>query len=109
MTKRQLWQQRIEQWQQSQLSQKQWCEQQQIKIATFNYWRKKFRTDKMTSPSATVKSPCKFIALPSLPAVQSLVTLILPGHIKLQCQPQQLDTVLPSVLQAMAVQHATTG
>ncbi|WP_422615574.1 IS66 family insertion sequence element accessory protein TnpA [Pelagibaculum spongiae] len=32
MTKQQIWQQRIEQWQQSQLSQKQWCEQQQIKV-----------------------------------------------------------------------------
>lgn len=45
--KRLLWQERIEDYQVSQLSAATWCEQNQVSIHTFRYWVKKFDKESM--------------------------------------------------------------
>lgn len=45
MTKSQRWQIIIEQWRESDLTQKQFCAEQNIKLCTFQYWIKKQRLE----------------------------------------------------------------
>ena len=42
-TKRSLWQERIASWQRSGLSQKIWCEREQVPVSSLGYWIKKLR------------------------------------------------------------------
>lgn len=45
MTKSQYWQAILDQWKASGLTQKQFCSEQNIKVATLHYWIKKFRSE----------------------------------------------------------------
>lgn len=66
----------IEEWQRSQLSQKQFCEQNYIAYHVFHYWYKRYR-DKHTS---TDNRPPAFVALQVQPSSFTPVAeLLLPG------------------------------
>lgn len=57
MTKPELWQQRIDQWKASGLSQKQFCKDNDLKFYTFQYWVRKL----CTSSDVASKSSAEFI------------------------------------------------
>ena len=63
---------KIEQWQQSGLSQKAWCEHENIAYHIFHYWYKKYRG----ANDAPVRSP--FIELKPEPAPMACAELLLP-------------------------------
>ena len=63
---------KIEQWQQSGLSQKAWCEHENIAYHIFHYWYKKYRG----ANDAPVRSP--FIELKPEPAPMACEELLLP-------------------------------
>ena len=65
MKKSQHWQAMIKQWKDSGLTQKQFCADREIKIATLHYWIKKLRTEKV------VDSEPSFLPLCSDPAPDS--------------------------------------
>jgi hypothetical protein len=65
MNKSQHWQAIIKQWKDSGLTQKQFCADREIKIATLHYWIKKLRTEKV------VDSEPGFLALCSVPVPDS--------------------------------------
>lgn len=52
MNKSQYWQATIQQWRDSDLTQKQFCAEQNIKLCTFHYWLKKQRLDNEPNPAA---------------------------------------------------------
>ena len=43
--KRELWEQRIENWKASGLSQKAWCQREQLPLSSLGYWRKRLRSE----------------------------------------------------------------
>ena len=51
-----LWQQRIDDWRQSGLSQTQWCEQNQIATHQLYYWRRKLAPSSKLVPLAITES-----------------------------------------------------
>jgi hypothetical protein len=43
--KRELWQQRIQDWKASGLSQKAWCQREQLPLSSLGYWRRRLRAE----------------------------------------------------------------
>lgn len=98
MNKSQHWQGIIEQWKTSGLTQKQFCSDRQIKIATLHYWIKKFRT----AESITVEPTF----LPIRPVSESNVIELRIGGAVVRLAIQQLpDTLL--ALQHTGLLHAS--
>lgn len=62
--KQQLWQSRIEECQNSSLSAKQWCQENQIAYSTYLYWVRKIRLEASSEQKALLKGPV-FAQLPS--------------------------------------------
>ena len=79
-SKRVLWQQRITAWQASGLSQKAWCEREQIPLSSLGYWRKRLRNDESGSDESA--SP-RFIPV-SLTESASPVTIRMGGSMTIE-------------------------
>ena len=77
MTKSELWQQHLDAQQASGLSQIDYCEQHDIKVATLQYWRKKLRPAKSKKLIPVVNSPTSTLARLQL---GSSVVIDLPAH-----------------------------
>lgn len=91
--KRQHWQQHMDAWQRSGLSQKAYCEREALSVANFGYWRKRLAG---TTPAK------KLIALGTTP-VSPATRIHLPSGILIEVPTGSLATVLPLVQQAVAV------
>ena len=52
LTRCQIWKQRLQDLQASGLTQKEWCQQNQIPMTTLRYWKRKFKTSESPSSSA---------------------------------------------------------
>ena len=63
---------KIEQWQQSGLSQKAWCEQAGIPYHVFHYWYKRYRDKNIPSSTSS------FVELKLQPAIMGFAELLLP-------------------------------
>ena len=63
---------KIEQWQQSGLSQKAWCEHENIAYHIFHYWYKKFRAANYAA------APSPFVELKLQPSAMACAELLLP-------------------------------
>lgn len=87
-TKQQFWQEHLDDWQASGLSQTDYCNAHQLKLGTFTYWR-----GKQTTPST------KLIPVNTGPLGQVLISL--PGGVQLHIPAAQVAALLPSVLQAV--------
>ena len=86
----------IEQWKQSGLSQKLYCEQQALKYHVFHYWYKLYRDQhqQQAAPAPQSKSPAAFIplALSTSPAGGAFAELhCCGGHYLLFHQPVSAD------------------
>lgn len=82
-SKSDFWQQHIADWQASGLSQAAYCDQHNLKLSNFTYWRSK-----------QSKSRPKLIPV-SMPPTADLAELSLPGGIHLQLPVSALEQTLP--------------
>ncbi len=55
--KAKLWAARIDEWKRSGLTQRQYCEDNHLALATFSWWRKRLKQDKSRSSAAFVEIP----------------------------------------------------
>ena len=98
MTKSQHWQNIIDQWLASGLTQKQFCAEQDIKLASLHYWIKKFRQPE-PEPKTAGFIP---LAVSSIPNASLTVQL---GPLSIRCAPNQLADIL-TVLEQRGYCHA---
>lgn len=78
---RRFYQKHIELWRQSQLSQKEYCRQNEIAPHRFTYWKKRL-TDGKTGPT--------FVPVPlvqNFPAPTSKIDLVIPGGFEIAVRP----------------------
>ncbi len=73
------WQSRIAAWQQSGLTQKAYCEQQELRYSTFGYWVRKLRR---AAEPATEKKGAGFV--PVIPATVQPTDLSLPNGLEIR-------------------------
>jgi len=88
--KRSYWQNHIEGWKQSGLTQKAYCMQHDLKSSSFAYWR---------TQSINSKPGSKLI--PVAVTHPQVITLTLAGGLQLEIPVTCLDQVLPMVLQTL--------
>lgn len=86
-----IWQQHIDDWRQSKLSQKEYCQRNDISFSSFSYWRTRF--------NRVAKSSRKFIPV-SGGSSHSVICLFLPGGLRLDVPSHALAEVLPIVYRA---------
>ena len=91
--RRDYWQSRIEAWQLSGQSQKAFCRAHDLNYPQFVYWRRKFRQH--TAP-ASAKASSGFVSVvPTMSAVDSGLSLVLPNGVALRgLEASNLDVVL---------------
>jgi len=86
--KRDVWQRHIEGWRQSNLSQKAYCQQQDLSFTSFGYWR--------TRLNRNTDSRGQFIPM-SFAGASSSVTVFLPTGVRLEFPIHALAEVLPVI------------
>ena len=79
------WQQHLKDWQQSGLSQRDYCQQHELTYASFGYWRKRLRTKESTTAKLVPISV-------SRPA---LITVYLPSGVRIEVPLHSLADLLP--------------
>ena len=81
--KQQDWIQRLEQWQQSGLSQKDWCQANQIPVHQFSYWKQKLLNKAVDQQARPGSQSQRFIPVQiqpgAYPSSMESLTLQLPG------------------------------
>ena len=94
---RQRWFDRIEAWKQSGLTQKEFCEQQQLRLGSFQRWRGIF----MRGEKPEVSSAVSFLPLNVTAAPASSLALLIDDHLRIEI-PAGFDPVtLKQVVQAL--------
>ena len=91
--KRKYWQQNIEAWKQSQLTQSEYCKQHNLSLASFGYWRT--RINQASNKNTTCNNK-KLIPV-NVSRSSMSVNLYLPLSIRLKVPADALDNVLPVV------------
>ncbi len=86
--KQDFWQQHIDTWLQSKLTQKTYCQQNNIALASFSYWRTRF--------NRTATADKKLIPITIAQRVEA-AQLFLPGGLRLEVPIHTLADVLPLV------------
>ena len=96
-TNRQRWFDRIEAWKQSGLTQKAFCEQQQLRLGSFQRWRGIFMREEAPEASSAVSFlPVKVTAAPA-----SSLALLIDDHLRIEI-PAGFDAeTLKQVVQAL--------
>lgn len=89
--KRTYWQQHLQDWSKSQLSQKAYCQSHNLSLATFGYWRKRL---------AETAAPRKLIPL-ATSTVTASVNIYLPGGIYLEVPAGAVADILPVVYRSI--------
>jgi len=87
-TKTELWTKRIQDFHESGLSRKEWCQEHQIPPSTFSYWIRKQTKGQLKSeqPEEPVfaRLPSKQEISSDLSAGDALITIYLPGSIRIE-------------------------
>lgn len=83
--KRQHWQQHIEAWRQSSLTQQDYCSQQEIPLSTFRYWHTRLKR--------LAEGPKKLLPVKVLRT--ATITVALPTGIRLEMPADALEEILP--------------
>ncbi len=91
------WAAHIEGWQQSELTQPDYCKQQNISYVQFGYWRT--RLNRKASPEP--QSDTKLIPVKITTPLSSTVNLYLPEGIRLDIPAHSLEGILPIVYRAV--------
>ena len=90
-----LWQDRITGWQESGISQSQFCRENNLSLATFCYWKKRLveQTDN------------KFIQVPIFSQKSEQVKLIIPGGIKIIFKKNTELKIISTILEAICTSN----
>lgn len=106
-SKADLWADRISSFQESGLSRKVWCQQNEIPLSTFSYWNRKFQTE---FPVIGSSSEPVFARLPSEQELcsgerteKAPVTIHLSEDIRIEVWPDCPDRLMAALLQAIKV------
>lgn len=89
--KQRLWQQHVAQWQTSQLSQREYCQQHNLALATFGYWRKRL---------SIAKTPENKL-IPVVRSAEPLIRITLAGGIQIEAPAHVLPDLLSLVMKHM--------
>ncbi len=102
-----LWAERIRSFQESGLSRKDWCQQNEIPQSTLNYWIRKFQSKATQAETESVSDP----VFAELPIEQDLtfhavtgaspVTILLPENIRIEVGADCPARLIVSLLQAL--------
>jgi len=96
-TNRQRWFDRIEAWKQSGLTQKAFCEQQQLGLGSFQRWRGIFlRGERPEASSAVSFLPVKVTLAPA-----SSLALVIDDHLRIEIPAGFDPVILQQVVQAL--------
>ena len=105
ISKADLWADRIHAFQESGLSRKDWCQQNEIPQSTLNYWIRKIQSE------APGKEPASDLVFTKLPSEQELqlnsrtgnhsVTILLPENIRIEIGADCSARILTMLLQAL--------
>ena len=99
LERRSYWQDHVEQWQHSGLTQVAYCRQQGLKVAQFSYWKKRLRP----APSpGTTGGAADFIAVQMAGASAALV-VVLNEHLRVEVRPGFDSATLRAVVQALSL------
>jgi len=95
------WQHHVSRWRRSQLSQKAYCQQNELSYTRFCYWRTRLNKDR--------QSTAKFIPV-GAGQIGASVTISLPVGIRLEVPADALESLLPVIVRCAQEQgHAPTG
>lgn len=104
-SKADLWSDRINSFQESGLSRKEWCQQNEIPLSTFSYWNRKLQTG---SPVTESSSEPVFARLPSEQELcsgehigKASVTIRLSEDIRIEISPDCPDRLVAALLRAL--------
>ena len=91
--RRDYWQSQIEAWRASGQSQQAFCRRHDLNYAQFVYWRRKFE---QSTASSSAKAASGFVTVvPTMSAVESGLSLVLPNGVELRgVEASNLDVVL---------------
>lgn len=90
---KQQWQQRLQSWRESGLSQKQWCEQNNVRQPQFWYWKKKLEEASVTQERNQTVSSFVPVALTPASTIQ-------------EAKPTSLSISLPNGLSVSGIDHS---
>jgi hypothetical protein len=79
------WQQHFKDWQQSGLSQRDYCQKHQLTFSSFGYWRKRLKTSQSTSSKL----------IPVSVSRPALITVYLPSGVRIEAPLHSLVELLP--------------
>jgi hypothetical protein len=94
--KAQFWREQIDSWSKSDVAQRRYCEDNNLSYSSFTYWRGKQQASKA---AASKWLPIK-VTVPS-----SIISIILPGNIRLEVSAGCLSEVLPVVYHSLRSSH----
>lgn len=101
LTKREInrrrWFDRIESWEQSGLTQKAFCEQQQLGLGSFQRWRGIF----LRGEKPAVSSAVSFLPVNVTPAPASSLALVIDDHLRIEIPAGFDPVILQQVVQAL--------
>ncbi|WP_444944608.1 IS66 family insertion sequence element accessory protein TnpA [Microbulbifer sp. ZKSA006] len=92
-SKSDFWKEHVTQWKASDLSQAAYCQQHQLKLSTFTYWRSK-----------QSKNTAKLMPI-TMPPSQTSMVMTLPGNIQIQLPTSELEHTLPVLWRLLREQH----
>ena len=95
--KRQRWFDHIEDWKQSGLTQKAFCEQQQLRLGSFQRWRGIF----MQGEEPEASSAVSFLPVNVTAAPTSNLALMIDGHLRIEIAAGFDPVTLKQVVQAL--------
>ena len=105
ISKADLWADRIHAFQESGLSRKDWCQQNEIPPSTLGYWIRKIQSE---APGTEPASDPVFAKLPSeqelqfnAPAGNHSITIFLPGNIRIEVGADCPARLMTALLQAL--------
>ena len=94
---RQRWFDRIEAWKQSGLTQKAFCEQQQLGLGSFQRWRRIFMREELPEASSAVS----FLRVKVTLAPASSLALVIDDHLRIEIPAGFDPVILQQVVQAL--------
>ena len=99
VTNRQCWFDRIEDWKQSGLTQKAFCERQQLRLGSFQRWRGIF----MRGGRPEASSAVSFLPVNVTPAPTSNLALVIDDYLRIEIPAGFDPVILKQVIQALQV------
>jgi transposase len=103
LTKRQLWQQRLQRFQNSGLSVKDFCASEGVSVPSFYSWKRRLTPPTATTRASGPESSPSFIPLRLVPDAVAPLQLVFPSGVVLQVGPDCDEQLLSRILALLGV------